>query len=206
MRKREKYSKGMTLIEVLIGIAILGMLGLGVLSLQYLLGQNQTLVYKNYVNVDEASSAVAQFSKEIRITRSSDNGVYALDTVDDFEIVFYSDIDFDDETEKVRYFLDGINFSKGIIEPIGYPAAYPQEAEKVKILTANARNGVEPTFYYYNSDWPDDTENNPLTLSERLNQTRTIKIYLRVNTTADEPEKDFVLESYIQPRMLKDNL
>ena len=206
MQNRKKYSKGLTLIEVLIGMAILGMLGLGVVSLQYLLGQNQTLVYKNYVNVDEANSAVAQFSKEIRITRSSDNGAYALDTADNFEIVFYSDIDFDEETERVRYFLDGTNFSKGIIEPIGYPAAYPQEAEKVKVLTENARNDTEPTFYYYNSGWPDDTENNPLVLSERLNQTRTIKIYLRVNTTADEAEKDFVLESYIQPRMLKDNL
>jgi prepilin-type N-terminal cleavage/methylation domain-containing protein len=206
MQTVNKNSQGLTLIEVLIGIVILGMLGLGVLSLQYLLGQNQTLVYKNYINVDEASSAVAQFSKEIRIMRSSDSGVYALDTVGDFEIIFYSDVDFDEETEKIRYFLDGTSFSKGTIEPVGYPVAYPQEAEKVKVLTTNARNLSEPTFYYYNSDWPSDTENNPLASSERLNQTRTIKIYLRVNTTADEAEKDFVLESYIQPRMLKDNL
>jgi len=201
-----KNNSGFTLIETIIGVVILSMLGLGLLSLQFLLGQNQTLVYKNYLNVDEASSAVAQFSKDLRIVQASETGSYPLVAISDFELTFYSDIDFDDQTEKVRYFLEGNNFSRGTIEPIGYPATYPQAEEKVKILTGNVRNGTIPIFYYYNSDWPSDLVNNPLDPTSRLSDTRTVKIYLRVNSNKEETEKDFVLESYIQPRMLKDNL
>lgn len=204
--ERAKNSKGFTLIELLIVIVIMGILGVGVLSLQYILGQNQTLVLKNYLSVDEANKGVSQFSKEIRIIKSADNGAYPLANAGDFEIVFYSDIDFDSDTEKVRYYLDGTNLTKGVIEPVGHPATYPSASENIRVISENIRNADTPVFYYYNADWPQDALNNPLAAEDRLSDTRTIRIYLRLNTKAGESEKDYVLESYIQPRMLKDNL
>jgi prepilin-type N-terminal cleavage/methylation domain-containing protein len=200
-----KQEKGMTLIEILIALAITSVLGLGIVSLQYILSKNQLLVINSYKSVDEANVSVASFIREIRAARSSDNGAYLLEKVDDQEIIFYSDIDYDGSAEKISYSLSGTNLIKGVIEPNGYPPTYPQGSKILTTLSTNVRNGAAPVFYYYNSSWPQDTVNNPLILSKRLSDTRIVKIYLILNTQPDDPNKNFILESFAQVRMLKDN-
>lgn len=201
-----KHEKGMTLIEVLIAMAILSVLGLGLVSLQYILGKNQVLVINSYKSVDDANNSVTNFIRELRTARTSDSGSYVLETVNDQEIKFYSDIDHDGATEKVHYYLNGTNFIKGLIEPQGYPPQYPAAQEIPTTLTSNVRNGTTPVFYYYNSGWPQDTTDNPLPQDKRLSDARIVKIYLVVNTQKNDPNKNFVLESFAQIRMLKDNL
>jgi hypothetical protein len=196
----------MTLVEVLISIVILGLLGIGLVSLQNLLGQNQTLVFNNYVNVDEANKIINQFVKEMRIATTGENGAYIFEDLNDFDIEFYTDEDFDGVVEKVRYELNGTDFIKTVTQPIGYPVTYPVTAENARVLSHHVQNGALPIFYYFNSDWPFDTNSNPLAVSSRLQDTSTLKIYLRINTQEGESDKDFVIESYVQPRSLKNNL
>lgn len=197
---------GLTLIEILITTVILGMLGAGLLTLQYILGQNQTLIVKNYMNIDKTNSLVSTFVREIRGARSGDNAAYALEVVNDDEIIFYSDIDYDDETEKVRYTFSGTQLIKGVIEPAGYPITYPAGQERVEVLTDKIRNDSTPVFYYYNDNWPQDTANNPLAQDERLSETKTVGIFLRINQSANDASGDYLLESSSQIRMLKENL
>jgi type II secretory pathway pseudopilin PulG len=201
-----RNSQGLTLIEILIVAVMLGVLGSGLLTLQYIVGKNQITVVKNYLNVDKANSLVTTFIRELRIARTGDNAAYALETTDDFEIVFYSDIDHDGQTEKIRYTLSGNQLVKGVIEPTAHPVDYPADQETVKVLSSQIRNDTTPAFYYYNDDWPQDTINNPLMPSARLSNTKTVRIYLQVNTEEDDPDSDYILESYVSIRMLKDNL
>jgi len=44
-------------------------------------------------------------TKELREARMGDDGSYIIEKAEDYEIVFYSDIDKDGDTEKVRYFV-----------------------------------------------------------------------------------------------------
>lgn len=198
--------KGFTIIEILITLAIVGILGAGVLGLQYILGQNQLIVWRNYLNVNAANRNVTSIVREIRTAQISESGSYPLELAQDAQVVFYTDIDFDGVVERVRYFLAGSNFSRGIIEPTGQPATYPSGDEKVKVLTENVRNGATPVFYYYNGGWPEDTVNNPLTTPSSPSEVKLIRVYLRLNTEENEPDKDFILESFTQLRMLKENL
>lgn len=199
-------NQGFTLIEVLVAAAIIGILSIGIVSLQSILGQNQLVVWRNYLNVEETNRAVSTMVREIRNARPGDNGAYALELANDQELVFYSDIDLDNQTEKVRYTLNGTEFTKGVIEPVGTPATYPEDQEKTNVLTENVRNGSDPIFYYYNGDWPEDTTNNPLDTPTRLSDTKLMKVYLELNTDEDEPDKDYILESYTQIRTVKENL
>lgn len=196
---------GVTLIEVLLVSVITAILGLGILALQYIIGQNQVVALQNVLNVEEANNFITTMVREIRNTRPGDNAAYPLVTAQDQEFIFYSDIDYDTQSERVRYSVNGTNFEKGIIEPVGFPATYPVGTEKVRILSENVRNGTEAVFYYYNGDWPADTTNNPLPSPTRLSDTKLMRVYLKLNTK-DDTRTDFILESYVQIRMLKDNL
>jgi len=201
-----KYISGFTLIELLISMVLIGVLGLAFVSLQSLISKNQVLIWNNYIAVDDANISVKQMVKEIRTARNGDNGAYPMEAAHDFELIFFSDIDSDGASERVRYYLDGTQFYKGIVEPVGYPVTYPLVNEKLFTITDNVRNGITPVFTYYNGDWPEDTVNNPLPSPVRLSDTKLMRIYLRLNAKLDEPEKDYILESYVQVRMLKENL
>lgn len=197
--------KGFTIVEVLVSGFILTVLGFLIARIIYTVNQNQLLVFQQYDNIDKANENVQLFVKELRTARDGDNGAFVLEQANDQTIVFYSDIDFDQVTEKVRYFLNGTNLYKGVIKATGYPVNYPQAQEKTTLLADDVRNLQTPVFYYYNSDWPQDSVNNPLIFNKRLSDTKLVKIYLRINSKLD-PKSDFVAESYSQIRTLKDNL
>jgi len=197
---------GLTLIEVLIALVITGMLGAALLGLQFIISQNQIVAWQSYISVDEANSNVTSLVREVRTAKEGDNGAYPLASADDQEIIFYSDYDFDGGTERIRYFLNGTQFSKGVIEPTGQPATYPTGSEIVKLLSGNVRNGADPAFYYYNGDWPADTLNNPLATPANLSEIKLVRVLLKLNTDPDDPSNDYILESYSQVRVLKENL
>lgn len=209
-RQTTNYQKlaaisGFTLIEILIVTIILVILGGSVLTLIYITTQTRLSTFRNLMNIDQTNATVSTMVRELRNIRTGDNAAYPLERAWDQEIIFYSDADYDGETEKVRYSLTGTQFVRGIIEPVGFPVTYPSANEKVRVLSENVKNGTDPIFYYYNGDWPSDTINNPLPQPVRLSDTKLMKAYLKLNTE-DDPSTDFVLESYVQLRMLKQNL
>ena len=187
--------QGFTLIELLVVMVLLSLIGLAFLGLQYIFTQNQVTAWENYLNIDEANRIISEMVREVRNAQESDRGDYPLVSLNDQELIFYSDFDFDSDVERIRYTLAGSSFSKGIIEPIGSPIDYPLASEQVVVLTTNVRNGVNPVFFYYNEDWPIDTVNNPLIPADRLSDTRLIKINLRFNPDESDSSSDYILES-----------
>jgi len=205
MIKKDKYQNGFTLIEALVGASLTLLIGAGIVGLIIILGQNRVGVFENYVNVEAANNNVTTITREIRNARPGDNGAYTLSVAEDQEFVFYSDIDFDGLTERVRYTLKETDLEKGVTKPSGFPIIYNSEDEKVRLVAQDIRNGSDPIFYYFNGDWPQDTTNNPLPTPTRLSETKLMQIHLRIGGT-DDPDNDFVLESYVQLRSLKQNL
>jgi len=198
-----KNKKGFTLIELLVFIGILSLIGIVFLGLQYVVTQNQLSVWKNYLNIDDANRILTEMAKELRNAKESDLGSYPLTIANDQEIAFYSDYDSDGDTERIRYKLNSSSLEKGVIEPVGNPIIYPVAQEKITTLTSNIRNLSSPLFYYYNNDWPEDVVNNPLATDSRISDTRIVYIYLRLNSKADEQDKDFILDTYVKVRMLR---
>lgn len=206
MKSSRKNNKGFTLIELLLVMSIMGVLAAAFVALQYILSQNQIIAWRSYISVEEANTNLNSIAKEIRTARESENGAYAISSAEDFELIFFTDPDFDGTVERVRYTQNGTSLEKGIIEPTGYPISYPQETEVVKTLTENIRNGTTPVFYYYNANYPQDTLNNPLSTPANPADIKLIRVLLHTNSTADLPDKDFILDTFVQPRMLKNNL
>lgn len=200
-------NKGFTIVEVSIAGLLMVTLGFGILGLQKILGDTQLLGFVNYTNIDEANFSLSQMAREMRTMRSGQNGAYAFISGTDNEIIFYSDIDFDDESERVRYWLDGTTLNKGVIEPEGFPATYPPENEIVKPLSENVEAGATPLFLYFNEDWPEDTVNNPLPTPVNIAEVRLVRISLDINVNPENAERSvYSLSTNVNLRMLKDNL
>lgn len=115
--------RAFTLIETLIVILVFSLVLWAVFSLILMFYQNYDHIFDQSVAINEARKGIETMVKEIREARVSDNGSYPIELAGEKEFIFYSDIDKDGDTERIRYFLGGtgsdqitqecIVFSKG---------------------------------------------------------------------------------------------
>lgn len=198
--------KGFTFLEVLISTGIILFILSAFIGIQILVRRSYLFTINTHVTVDHANSVAQQIIKTIRTARSGDDGSFMLSELGDQSISLYSNVDDDAQTEKVRYFIEGNELKRGVIEPSGFPAEYLPENEVVKILTEYVQNGEEPLFYYYNGDWPEDEVNNPLISVQRLANLRFVQLNLKINSDVQRSEAEFLLQPMVQIRNLKNNL
>ncbi len=98
--------KGFTLVETLVTISIFTlMLGALFALVVYIYGL-QSYAFQQAQAIEEARRIVEQMAREIREATTGADGSYVLEQADDYEVVFFSDIDKDDEVERVRYFIN----------------------------------------------------------------------------------------------------
>lgn len=191
--------RGFTLIETIMAVVIFA-LAMGVITGLIVIGyRTQGYAWQQSMAINEARKGIETMIKEIREARPGDDGSYIIEKADDYEFIFYSDIDKDSSIEKIRYFLDGTNFKKGVTEPSGWPISYPAVNENISILTEDVRN-LPPIFYYYNESGQEITE-----LPARSKDTKLMKIRLVVNINPNRAPQDFILESSVQIRNVKSN-
>ncbi|MBI1863863.1 type II secretion system protein [Candidatus Woesebacteria bacterium] len=205
MKKKYKNS-GFTLIELSIGLTVMVVIGVAIAGLQYIISKSQVAVYNGSLKVEYANSNVSALVREIRTSRNGDNGAYVIESATNTSLTFYSDIDADGKTERVRYFMNGTSLMKGVIKPSGNPITYPPANEQLRSVADSIQNGATPVFSYYNKNWPTDAINNPMSSPVNLSAIRMVKIYLRVNTITNDSIHDYVMDSAAMIRTLKDNL
>ncbi len=105
MTLSKTISRGFTLIEVLTALAVF-VIALGAVTGFVLMSYRaQSYTFEQAVAIDEANKGIETMVKELREARSGDDGAYILEKADDYEIIFYSDIDKDGAVERVRYFV-----------------------------------------------------------------------------------------------------
>lgn len=208
MKLNKKYNQisGFTLLEVIAASGFIVALGFGILALQKLISTGQNSSLNSSIAISQANEAAGEFAREIRTARASDNGSYTIFLADDNEIIFYSDIDYDNNAERVRYYLSGKEFRKEITEPSGNPPQYLSQNSKEKIITEFVENNSIPIFTYFNSEWPNDTISNPLSTPANVLDIRLIYMQIHINPTPQSAQTNYILETYAQIRTLKDNL
>lgn len=101
--------KGFTIPEVITTIVVFALI-MGVMSSLIVLGYRiYGHAWEQTIAIDEARRGIETMTKEIREARTGEDGSYPLERADDKQIIFYSDIDSDGKTERVRYFLGTVN-------------------------------------------------------------------------------------------------
>jgi len=199
--------KGFGLLEVITTVFVLSIIFMAVVGLQRAISESAQFSFEEMQAVEEARSGIDLLTREIREAQPSGNGSYPIVKADDQEFIFFTDIDQDEEIERVRYFLADEKLQKGVIQPTEtIPVQYPEEEEEVWTIVNYVQNQSEPIFYYYNGEWPLQTEENPLDTPTRLKETKYMRVYLVINMNPIHIPSNFALSSGVQLRNLKENL
>ena len=104
----KKNLKSFTLIEAIVAIFVFTFLMIIVSGSVIALYRTHSYGWQQSLAVDEARRGIEIMVKEIREAREGENGAYPIEYAADKEFIFYSDVDNDGKTERVRYFLGQI--------------------------------------------------------------------------------------------------
>jgi prepilin-type N-terminal cleavage/methylation domain-containing protein len=191
----KKIKTGFTLIEILVAMSITIILTIIVNNFLITGFKTSTFNYEQEEAIEHARNAIDVVTREIRGANSSERGDYLLSKIEANDFVFYSDVDKDGIREKVRYYLEGKEFKRVITEP-GTGNNYIG-ASVTSTLADYVNNTTSPIFNYYDSN---------RNITSVINNIRLINIFLKINVTPTRAPGDYLLESDIQLRNLKDNL
>lgn len=190
--------KGFTLVETIVTIFVFAVAMATILAIIAFLYKSHGHAWRQSEAVYEARKGIETMVQEIREAHTAEDGSYVIDKAEDYEFSFYSDVNKDSLVEKVRYFVDGNEFKKGVIEPEGIPAVYPQDKEKIYVLSKYVINNP-PIFRYF------DGSGNELPAPARRKDTKLMRVSLIININPNRPSENSHLESEAQIRNLKTN-
>jgi hypothetical protein len=213
MEKKKNYccfrmdSRGLTIVEMLIAMFIFVLIMAGSV---FLISQ----IYKRYGFAMEQGRSISQVQQnvkimvdEIRRASIADSGAYPIQNADKFDFVFFADIDHDRVAERVHYYLQGITIQKGVSKPSGTPSTYPVGDQVVTQIGNYVRNTAgQPLFYYFDSNYPADQVNNPLTAPvSQINRIRMVEVDIYYNIDLQRAPNNIRLQTFVEMRNLKDN-
>lgn len=192
---------GFTLIETIAVIAITSLVFAAVSwAIISFYRANGYIIHQAYA-VDSARKGIEVMTREIREAAYSDTGAYPIVSADSSEFIFYSDIDRDSSIERVRYFLDGSDFKRGVIKASGDPLIYDPANETISVLSEYVRNTQsQPVFTFY------DSSGNEVAGSGNVADITLVGTRLVVNAVEGRAPEEFTLRSTAQIRNLKTNL
>jgi len=201
-----KHARGFTILEVVIALFLFtSIIGTVTIFFVYYL-RNYSFSFEENQLVNISQSGMTQMIRQIREARNGENGAWPIVDASDTSLTFYSDVSNDGRTDRVRYFVDGTDLKRGVVEPTVPPVTYPLATENITTIATNLNLGSAAIFTYYNGNWPTDTLNNPLAQSSRQLNTRYVTIYLKIDIQTNFGAEPYELTSGVQIRSMKDNL
>jgi hypothetical protein len=148
----KKTHSGMTFVELTVWLGLLGMISITILTMVMFFYKRDDDLTAATSGSSTVRKTVDKIVKDIREATFAHNGSFVIASMSPYELTFYTDTDLDDATERVRYYVSGSTFYRGVTEPTGNPPVYtsPEVVTMISTSIMNQTNSV-PMFRYYNS-------------------------------------------------------
>lgn len=195
--KLNKKSRGFTLVEMEVAVAVLGIIAVAVSSFIVYIYKTERYNLNQLEAINSVRRSLELVSAEIRNARQAETGAYTIDTADSQSLILYSNVDNDNQTERVRYFLENQQFKKGVKE-----SPYTG-VETVSIVASNVVNGGDPLFKYYDQNFTGSEVQ--LVAPATATQVKLIKIILKIDKNENISPPALNIETSAQVRNLKEN-
>lgn len=203
--KKDLYKKGFTLPELLISIFIISILTLTVSVFQRDVFSLNFMLQGSLNAQIDARHVVKVMINELRRAEPSALGAYPIAAASSTAITFYSDVNGDGTTERVRYFVSGNSVRRGIVVPTGNPLAYNDASETLTtIVSGFVSSSTLPLFQYYPSTYTGTTT--PLTSPVNIPSVRLVKVTVIIDKDLNKSPTKIIVTSQVNLRNLKDNL
>lgn len=202
MNKNKFNNNGMTLIEMLVYLSIFSIIILVITYSALSFYRYNAYGMEQLKAVDSARRGIDPTVNNIREATYSDEGAYPIISATANSFSFYSDVNGDNDIEKVRLYLDINTFKKGITESSGNPLTYDGQPEALFTLAENVRNVEQGTniFKYY-----DNTGAEVVDLAN-VSSISFVTMSVIVNVNPVRAPNDFTLRASAALRNLKANL
>ena len=192
-----KNQKGVTIMEM---IVVLGIVGLIIEGVYLFINEG----YKNWrYSRDQATAqdnvriASDRIIQEIREIQRAESGANFIESATSSSLIFYSNVDADSDIERVKYYISGTDFYKGVIDPVENEGqiTYPAGNEIVNKRASYIRN--TNIFTYYDFEGSVTTE---------INDIRQVHIKFVVDYDTSKIPSAITLETDATLRNIRDNL
>jgi prepilin-type N-terminal cleavage/methylation domain-containing protein len=198
----KRRQAGLSLIETIVVVAIFGLIVPVILNFLWGSFNLNRRIEGAMLNQRKARQIIDIIKKELREAREGAGNQYPLVTCDANEIIYYADIDEDGATERVRYFMDGSIFKRGVIEPVN--GVYTGQEQIRNIMNNVLNNAAQPVMRYYNSSYTGS--GSPLSTPANCGEVRLVQIEFVIDAVLELQPGAFRVSSMIQFRNLKSNL
>jgi len=112
--------RGFTFIEILVALFVFTLLMGSLSGLIIASYKNYRFLWEQTLAVSEARRGIRVMAKEIREARIGEDGSYPIVKAGDKELIFFSDIDDDGQTERIHYFLGSSGSGSQIGECVSF--------------------------------------------------------------------------------------
>jgi type II secretory pathway pseudopilin PulG len=190
--------KGMTFIEVLVWISVFLAAMWAIVGSILSFYRANTYTLEQAQAISSARRGVESSIQTIREAHYSSEGAYPIVAMDVHSLSFYADIDDDPLVESVRYFVEGTELKKGIVDPTGDPPTYtaPEVVTTVSYNVRNIEQAVQ-TFHFY------DTAGVEITDLSNITDVRFVRMDVVVNVSPDKLPNELTLRSSATLRNLR---
>jgi prepilin-type N-terminal cleavage/methylation domain-containing protein len=203
--KKNNFTKGFSLVEVLISVFIISMIVVIISTFQRDIFSLNFSLQGSLSAQLEARHVVKVIVTELRKAEPSNLGAYPIALASTSAVTFYSDIDSNGTREKVRYFISGSELKKGVVVPTGSPLTYNDANEKLSTLISGVvSSSTLPLFEYYPSSYTGTTS--PLLFPVDIASVRLIKTTVIIDKDPNKSPVKIIVTSQVNIRNLKDNL
>lgn len=143
----------MTFVELTVWLGLLGVISGTIISMVVFFYRKEADLLAGATGSQTVRKTVDRIVKDLREATFSHNGSFVIESMSPYELTMYTDADRDDATERVRYYVSGSTFNRGVINPTGNPPTYPSATETITLISNNVMNQANsvPMFRYYDS-------------------------------------------------------
>ena len=198
---------GFTIIEVVVSIAILLMIGLGIIAFERSVLTNTKVLQAELNSGQQIRRTLAGFVADLRSASPSSAGAYAIDTAATSTLIFYANVDNDASIERIRYFVATGTLRRAVLKPTG--TIYNVANEKFSTIINDLANPTStPIFTYYDSGYDGFTSSStdPLPIPINITSIRMAKMSIVVNPNGVRAPVMQTYTTQVSIRNLKDNL
>jgi hypothetical protein len=188
----------MTLLETVVWIAIATMAMLAITNSVLYFYRTKAYEVEQSAAVSSGQRGVDAMIRVMREAAFSSDGAWPIISMDDTGFAFYADVDEDPFIERVRFFLDGTDLRRGVVDPTGDPPVYTG-AEQFTTVSDDVRNAElsTPIFRYY------DLNGDLMTDLDAIAEVRFVEATVIVNVNPNRLPNQFTLRSTAALRNLK---